>query len=150
MKIIYRAPDQITLVSDWGKYTLERFQKAIMKYNVGVTGELAKSFVFRVIATSGGSVLAAEIKFRYYGRFVDMGVGNGVRIEDVKNHSSQAQRAQMQLIHNTGDLRKPKKIYSRPLAGQVKKLAELMQEHYGIRFITTVENGFNDDLQIAV
>lgn len=141
-----KLPDQRTLVEDWGKFTLERFQKAIYKHQVGVSGELAKSFVFRVIEGSGGSVLAAEIKFRYYGRFVDMGVGKGVKVGD--NKSSQGERAERLAQFNYLQPRRAKKIYSRPLAGQVKKLAELLEKYYGIRFISIVENGFNDNIEI--
>ena len=68
----------------WAQITIKRWRKNLDRMKVGQSssGELYRSFQFKVIAASGGNVDRIEFAFRYYGKFLDMGVGKGTRLGD--------------------------------------------------------------------
>lgn len=144
-----KIQSQEQVAVDWLRITLERFQKAMDK--TGVSKErkgLFDSFVSSVEKGGDAMVKRALIHFRFYGRFVDMGVGRGVpigsqkaKVDFLKSRNSKGQ------LHKYG--RKPKKWYSRTLAGQTKKLSELLQTHYAIGAIQVIEGSLDKgDLDI--
>ena len=69
----------------WAKITIIKWKKKLASNKIGDTGTLLKSFKYNVLASAQGNVLKITLLFEYYGRFVDMGVGKGVKIGDVKN-----------------------------------------------------------------
>ena len=131
---------QQQLVNDWARIAVERFREAMKKENVHI-GALFESFVYNVVAGSEGNVQLAQLRFKFYGRFVDMGVGRGFPIGSRRGIGSskflERRNAKGQL-RRVG--RKPKKIYARPLAGQVKRLNELLADNFKITAITALEN----------
>jgi hypothetical protein len=89
--------------------TAERTTKRLVEYakmmGVGVTGDLINSIRHEVTLNS------YEIKFNWYGRFVDMGVGRGVKLGDIKTLNG--------LIN-----RKPKRWYSIPAYSEAGMLRQ--------------------------
>lgn len=134
-----KIPSQFDIATDWLRITIERFQKAIEKSGISMERKnLFNSFLQSIEKDGDGAVQAAFIKFKFYGRFVDMGVGRGVPIG-----SRKAKLDYYKYRNNKGQLlkysRKPKKWYSKTLASQTKKLSELMAEHFGIKTIQVME-----------
>ena len=67
----------------WAKITIIKWKKKLAINKVGNSGALLQSFQYNVLASAQGNVLKITLLFEYYGRFVDMGVGRGVKIGDV-------------------------------------------------------------------
>jgi len=63
----------------WAKITIIKWKKKLASNTIGDTGSLLRSFKYNVLASAQGNVLKITLLFEYYGRFVDMGVGRGVR-----------------------------------------------------------------------
>lgn len=82
-----RDAEMKQVVSDWAKYTIERLQKQITKKKIGVTGSLNYSLLYKLAALSGGGVSSVNLEFNYYGKFIDMGVGRGQKIESIQSLS---------------------------------------------------------------
>jgi len=157
MEPVKNIPTQARIVEDFIRITVERFQKSIEK--AGVSKErniLFDSFVSELQKGGSDTVERARIMFMKYGRYVDMGVGRGVPIGSA---AAKADFERYRYAKNTarfkrGQLkkygRKPKKWYSRTLAGQIKKLSELMMEHYGIGSIQLLEEKMIKQVEIIL
>lgn len=60
------------------KRMAERMIKAAQRLGIGVTGKLIASIQTHVTAKT------LQLNFNYYGRFVDMGVGRGISLDELK------------------------------------------------------------------
>jgi hypothetical protein len=104
--------DQTQTIQAWADYVIERWELEIIRLGINSTGQLLKSFTSTIITQSGGNVEKIIFAYEYYGKFVDMGVGRGVK------------------IGNPNSSRAPKAWYNKTFFGQVKKLGEILQEKY--------------------
>lgn len=110
------------VISDWARYTIERLQKSIDRYKIGYTGSLRYSILYQ-LASLAGSTSGVNLEFNYYGKFVDMGVGRGQKIESIKSNR--------EVYNLVGGGRKPKKWFSKTLYGELAALREIMASKYG-------------------
>lgn len=110
--------------SKFAEIAVERFKKALQKKNIGWTLELEKSLTHTLTTNGSGGYASILITFEGYGKFVDMGVGKGVKYEDVRG--SQA------VWNHVGvrGSRVAKRWIGNTLSNQTKRLAELMSEAY--------------------
>lgn len=117
-------------VEAWAKIVVERWEQKIERLKIGHSGNLARSFTHHVITQSNGSPEKIEFAFEYYGKFVDMGVGRGVKLADV----------------GTGNnYRKRKPWYSPVFFGQVKEMAKILAEKYGMKGQLSIVTGIADN-----
>jgi len=65
-----------------------------------------------VVASAQGDVLKIDFAFKYYGKFVDMGVGKGVEDRSGQGESD-SRKLEGKML---GNRRRPKKWYSRTFA----------------------------------
>ena len=100
------------LVTQWAEYTLERLQAQLKRRNIEASGELKRQLRKRVFQQ--GHLLIARFQFPIQGKFVDMGVGNGVRAATREAYRSAASKG----------LRKKKPWFNRPFYGRYYWLAE--------------------------
>ncbi|GAB2780267.1 hypothetical protein GCM10027275_24760 [Rhabdobacter roseus] len=63
---------------DFVKFSTEKYQKSIWQLDVRHEGDLYESFKSRI--TKGTGKVTGEIRFNFYGRFADMGVGRGITL----------------------------------------------------------------------
>ena len=122
-------------VRAWADIVIQRFESRIVKLNVVETSELLRSFTSQVTLDSRGDPVKIVFTFLYYGIFPDMGVGKGVKYDQVSSSN-----------------RRPKPWYSKQFAAEVAKLGRIMAEKYGARAqdaIRLIENRtsneFNDE-----
>ena len=124
----------------WAKITIIKWKKKIASNKIGDTGTLLKSFKFNVLASAQGNVLKITLLFEYYGRFVDMGVGRGVKIGDVKE-SATSRRLSGKML---GNRRRPKRWYSKTFHAEVMKLSEIFAKEYGHRGVIAITENVSD------
>lgn len=124
--INYKVNKRGTL-EKWAKYTVADWQRKQKELKMGDSMKLYQSFAYHVILAANGDFGKVKFLYQYYGMFSDMGVGKGVSLNEVKDLSS-SRRLEGQLL---GNRRRPKKWYTKPLAYQVKRLAEIMRDVYG-------------------
>jgi len=108
-------------VESWAKIVVERWENKITMLRIHHSGNLAKSFAVHVFTQANGNPDKIEFAFNYYGKFVDMGVGNGVNMDQVG-----------------GSNRKAKPWYSRTFFSQVKRLSEIISENLATRAQLTI------------
>jgi hypothetical protein len=124
----------------WAKITIVKWKKKLTSNKIGDTGTLLKSFKYNVLASAQGNVLKITLLFEYYGRFVDMGVGKGVKIGDVKE-SATSRRLSGKML---GNRRRPKKWYSKTFHAEVMKLGEIFAKDYGHRGVLVITENTSD------
>ena len=68
----------------WDKITIQLWRKNLARMKIGQnsSGDLNRSFKYKVIAGARGNVERIEFAFNYYGKFLDMGVGKGTKLAD--------------------------------------------------------------------
>lgn len=117
---------------------------AVIGKRANTTGELKNSIASQVqkINSAGGT---SELKFKEYGRFIDMGVGRGHKMGANAAHRDTITLATNGQKRNNKGIRPPVKIYSKIAYG---KLNGLMQDLlYGLtdetieKIKTELENG---------
>jgi hypothetical protein len=128
------AEKQLALL--WLEFTIKSFVENMRKLRIKDTGALMASFKKQVIAGADGR-LQLELSYALYGKFIDMGVGRGMG-QGVKKGDDGFDR----IRNSRGQLRrherKARKWYSKELAYQTKRLAELMSELHGTILISAV------------
>jgi hypothetical protein len=97
----------------WAKIVIERWERRIRQLKIRHTGNLLSSFHHYVNTQANGNPELIVFTFNYYGKFVDLGVGNGVTHDKIE-------------LSN----RRPKPWYSKTFYGQLMKLREILQEKY--------------------
>ena len=124
----------------WAKITIVKWKKKLAINKVGNSGALLQSFQYNVLASAQGNVLKITLLFEYCGRFVDMGVGKGVKIGDVKE-STTSRRLSGKML---GNRRRPKKWYSKTFHAEVMKLSEIFAKEYGHRGVIAITENVSD------
>ena len=127
----------------WAQITVKLWRKNLNRLKVGQhsSGDLYRSFQFKVIAGTGGNVDRIEFAFKYYGKFLDMGVGKGTRLGD--RPVSRGSRKLSEKFLGMG--RVPKKWYSRTFYGEAQRLFEILQKEYGRRAQVVISENINDN-----
>jgi len=119
----------------WAEIVIKNWLARIDALGIHDTYELSQSFIHHIISNAGGDIARIEFAFLFYGRFVDMGVGKGIKIGDAGLKETR---------------RRPYKWYSPVIYSEVKKLTEILAEKYARKgAITIVEKINNASLNIT-
>jgi hypothetical protein len=141
MQTSQTRPSEREIAEAWAKITIIKWKRKLASSRIGDTGTLLRSFKYNVLASAQGNVLKITLLFEYYGRFVDMGVGKGVRIGDVKESATSRKLSGKML----GNRRRPKKWYSKTLHAEVMKLSEIFAREYGNRGVVAITENLSDN-----
>lgn len=95
----------------------------ITKKRIGKTGNLKNNIHINIVNGADGPEKVV-LTFKHYGKFVDMGVGKGQKLGDVKGNQELAKA-----IGVKG--RKAKKWFSKTFYPEVNTLENLLIKHYG-------------------
>lgn len=108
-------------VEAWAKIVIERWEKKIVALKINRTGKLLSSLSQTIITQANGDPVKIIFAFEYYGKFVDMGTGRGVKINQVENSN-----------------RRKRQWYSKVFFSQVKQLSVIMAEKYAQKGQATI------------
>lgn len=133
-------------VDRWAEIVLEKWQRAIRKLRIGDSGELFDSLARQVVSASDGDVQKVIFFYNYYGAFVDMGVGRGVKVGGVKE-SALSRRLEGK---RNGNRRRAKKWHNKILYGQTIRLGEIMQDEYGNAAVVTIIDNLPPQITLSL
>lgn len=128
-----RIISETQLANEWLDITIQRFKRKLKRLGIGKSNDLYNSFAGNVIANAPDDVRRIDLEMLFYGRLVDMGVGKGVSIADVKENARPLNRMR------GAPRRKPKKWYSPTKTAEIKSLLELLAENYGVTSLNVIE-----------
>jgi len=118
--------DRVQYCEAWAQMMVEIWVEKCIAYNIKDTGEFMESFMYDVREGANGDIDKIVHVYNYYGRMVDMGVGNRVNFDHVKSSN-----------------RKPKPWYDDTYWRSVKVLTEKMAELYGQNFFAVINENMN-------
>ena len=123
----------------WAFFTIKVWKEKLWKYKI-LGKSLRSSFKSKISADPDGNVISIEFGFKYTGRFVDMGVGRGVRISDVReNKTSRYLEGKM-----LGNRRVAKKWYGKTFYHEVATLREIMARDFSHKGILQITEDINE------
>lgn len=117
----------------WLKIAIKEIRAKIKKLRIGQTGELYRSIEGDVSPRPNG--YRAELYYRYYGIFPDMGVGKGVPKDEVR------------LQRTLGGRRKPKR-WTREVAHQGHRFGDVLGKQLADTTIQNVSKSLNRKIRM--
>ncbi|QIP15707.1 hypothetical protein G8759_25270 [Spirosoma aureum] len=144
------------ILQGWNGITVERFQGELAEKVYAtpirssrrrakrrrITGALMRDWRSRVYGDSEGGLLGSQISFLIRGRFVDMGVGNGIDAAEAKYNR----------VRKNGEpmVRRPKRWYSKRKGYETHRLRELLARHYVNTTLDALESYLDGSVTIHV
>ncbi len=130
---------QLEMITAWLDYVISNEKELLDKFTKSNRHKLRDSFEKAIQSDNPDKVIYVTLRFNRYLRYLDMGVGRGVPIGSKKN------KTDFYLFRNSkGQLHKYKRkkipVYNKPITRQLKKLTELLTDHYGIQTMAAIEN----------
>lgn len=132
----------------WANITINEL-KWQMAMNMVHLGSLYRSFTKKLEFGPDGSPKRVTIGFLYHGRFIDMGVGKGVKLENIKGNR-EIWRASSAAQRNNLNKRRPKKWYSPTIYKEYQRAAEILSKKYAIEIPARFENLLDKDIKIKI
>lgn len=126
------------VVAQWAHIAIREFQFAMVAKGVGVS-RLYHSFTYSLKMDSNGMPREIGIGFLYHGRFVDMGVGKGVKMEDIKGNLEVWRNLSRKQKKGLTKPRRPKKWYSPTAYREFAILGRILSEEFGVGISNVVE-----------
>lgn len=100
----------------WAEIVIKTWLNKIIMLNINYSHDLYNSFAHHVITNANGDPQRIEFAFLYYGKFVDMGIGNGTSAGEAGKSN-----------------RRSKPWYSKEFYHQLQVLRELLAEKYAMK-----------------
>lgn len=142
------AYDVHETISKWAYITVNELKLSMVEKGLHL-GDLYRSFTWKVYADADGMPTKATIGFMYHGKFVDMGVGNGIKLENVKGNA-EIWRAMSRKERKGKQHRKPKKWYSPKIYHEYQRAAEILAGKYGIELPARFESFLTDKIEVKI
>lgn len=111
-------------IEKWAQITIQKWLKVIKAKRIKGEGELAASFAHFVTASAAGDISKIVFTYKISGTFVDMGVGRGTRLEDVKTNRELLKKAGIQG-------RQAKQWQGKILFSEINLLSKIVTTKYG-------------------
>ena len=126
-------------VEAWADIVLNNWLDKITKLKIGYHFNLENELAMSIQGNPGGLPSVVQFTFPYYGKMVDMGVGKGVKLEDVRSGAIEYSSGE------GGHRRRPKKWYSKVLYSEVQKLSRILAEKYGMLGALAIVESIDDN-----
>lgn len=105
----------------WADIVIHRWEQAILKLGIGSSHALIQSLWHNLETEANGDKDMIYFTLLYYGKFVDMGVGKGVKAGQ-----------------SSGTNRSPKPWYSARFFYEVKQLASLLAKKHALKGVAQI------------
>lgn len=137
------------MIDSWSRIFVTKLQDELKKKKIVDTGSLMRS-IQRQLQQSNDGWHGVIIKFHMYGRFVDMGVGNGLRA-----HERQYNKPNMDAVKRYGAnleyvSRKPRRWFNKRKMAEIYRLRELLQRDLENAVVQKFKSEFGDFAEYSV
>jgi len=120
----------------WADITIKVFEDWLAKLNANDSYQLTDSFVHHVHTSANGNPEMIDFAYRYYGKFIDMGVGGNV---DLENRDS--------MVSAGLTTRRQKPWFSKTFFYQVRRIGEILSEKYAQKGAITIVANIDDNAE---
>lgn len=112
-------------IDKWARFTVERWRRRQKDLKIRNTGNLSRSLRY-AMQMSGRDVTGVTFSFPLYGRFVDMGVGSGVKAFERGSNAQNRVGAKRTGADVEFSERKTKRWFNKPKMARIYVLKELL------------------------
>lgn len=140
--------DQIQIrgfVEGWANITIDKWRKELRRQDIGITDELYDSFT-KEVKRKGTEIAEIVLKFKMYGRFRDMGVGNGLKAYERGGNNADSAAARRYGARVETSSRRGKRWINKIKTSQSLRLAEILGE----RASRAVVDNFNNTNNVTI
>lgn len=120
----------------WADITLTVFEESIDRLSANYSYQLTDSLAYHIHTMANGVPDIIDFTYKWYGKFVDMGVGAGV---DLENRDS--------MVSAGLTTRRQKRWYSKNFFYQVRQLGEILSAKYAQRAAITIITNIDDNAE---
>lgn len=117
-------------VKAWADIVIQNWIDKIYRLQVyhshSLVRELAEDFALHIVSNSNGNPELIEFAFHYYGKFVDMGVGQGAPLGSTNK-------------------RKPKRWFSATFYAEINQLSGILAEKYAFKGSFIITSTWDDN-----
>jgi hypothetical protein len=132
-------------LSKWSYITINELKLSMASKGMHL-GDLYRSFTRSISYGADGMPTKVTIGFLYHGKFVDMGVGNGQKMESIK--SNREVWINMSKAAKKGKTRRaPKKWYSPTMYHEYQRAAEILAGKYSIEIPARFEKILSERIE---
>jgi hypothetical protein len=126
------------VVAQWAHITIREFQFEMVRKGISIN-RLYKSFTYNLKMGSNGMPSEISIGFLYHGRFVDMGVGKGVKMEDIKGNIEVYRNLSGKQKKTASKPRRPKRFYSPVAYREFAILSRILAQEFNMGISNVLE-----------
>jgi predicted helicase len=130
----------------WSYITVNELKLSLAENKVHL-GNLYRSFTRQISYGADGMPTKVSIGFLFHGRFVDMGVSKGIKLENIKGNA-EIWRNKSREQRKGQNHRRPKKWYSPTMYREYQRAAEILAGKYGIEIPARFENIFTERIEL--
>jgi hypothetical protein len=141
---------QLQLVTDWLTYVISNEQELLDALTKSKRKILYNSFEKAIASRDPDNVISVALRYKYYLRYLDMGVGRGVPIGSRASNKEKFDRYRTRNGQVRVYKRKKIPVYNKPITAQTKKLVELLSKNFGIKAVTSIEIVSNNLEQVEI
>ncbi|WP_201980332.1 hypothetical protein [Hymenobacter rubidus] len=138
------------LALDWLKYTVEHWQRNLVKQRIGSSQELLRSLRGWLAEQAGGDTLRLRLAYAVQGVFVELGVGRGLGAGVRQDQGADYYRLRNEKGQLHRHVRKAKKWRTKQLARDQHRLGELMSELTGRTLVALVASNTQGPTEVQV
>ena len=132
-------------LSKWSYITINELKLSMASHGMHL-GDLYRSFTRSIQYGSDGMPTKVTIGFLYHGKFVDMGVGRGQKMESIK--SNREVWINLSKAQKKGRKRRaPVKWYSPVMYHEYQRAAEILAGKYGIEIPARFEKILSERIE---
>jgi hypothetical protein len=120
----------------WADITIKVFEDWLEKLHANYSYQLTDSFVHHIHTAANGNPEMIDFAYKYYGKFVDMGVGGNV---DLDNRDA--------MVSAGLTTRRQKPWFSKTFFYQVRRIGEILSEKYAQKGAITIVANIDDNAE---
>jgi hypothetical protein len=121
----------------WADIVITIFEESLVKLHANYSYQLTDSFVHHVHTQANGNPELIDFSYKYYGKFVDMGVGGAI---DLENRDD--------MVSAGLTTRRQKRWFSKNFFYQVRILGEIFAEKYAQKSAIIIVANIDDNAEV--
>jgi len=133
----------------WSNITINELKLSMAAKGMHL-GRLYRSFHRKIELGADGMPRRVTIGFYYHGKFVDMGVGNGVKLENVKGNREIWRSKTRFERKQSKKPRAAKKWYSPTMYREYQRAAEILAQKYKIEIPARFEQLMSEEIKMKL
>lgn len=137
------------VIDSWSRIFVVKLQDELKKKKIVDTGALLRSIKKQLLQSSDG-IHGVIVRFHMYGRFVDMGVGNGLKAYERKFNKPNMDSVKRYGSNLDYVSRKPRRWFNKRKMAEIYRLREILNSELSDAVVENFKSEFGDFTEYSV